>query len=449
MIHYLKIKNFGPIKDEMEINFEVADSTGLDDYIVEMPDKIQLIKLIYIYGANASGKTTILNAFEFLRHLLIHPKNEKDDVLDFEPFLFCDRPYSKHSFIELAFYVSDIRYIYNLEFSKTSIVSEKLVFYQTKKPTELFSRSTDLKKRFSKIDFGSRIKVPAREKDLLESNTLHNNTVLGAYAKTNVDIPELEALNKWFISFFFGLITSNHMLNEFTSRLIERDPQANVWINTLLNKADSQLMEVKVGSSVEGFKKLLQEISNNTRVKEGTTYKLSTQELRNRFVSFLPKASLEKPMIHEINFIHKITDTKTYTLPYESESSGTKKYFGLAGPLYDVVHYPRLLCIDELETSLHPDLMKYYLQVFLLNSQKSQMLITTHSTALLDNEDFIRRDALWFCEKQETGSINLYSAADFDSNTLRRDSNIQKAYKTGRLGAKPNLGSPYIENNNK
>jgi AAA15 family ATPase/GTPase len=403
MIHYLKIKNFGPIKDEMEINFEVADSNGLDHYVVEMPDKIQLIKLIYIYGANASGKTTILNVFEFLRDLLIHPKNEKEDVLDFEPFLFCDRPYSRHSFIELAFYVSDIRYIYNLEFTKTSIISEKLVFYQTKKPTELFSRSTDLKKRFSRIDFGSKIKVPAREKDLLESNTLHNNTVLGAYAKTNVDIPELEALNKWFISFFFGLITSNHRLNEFTSMLIERDPQANVWINTLLNKADSQLMEVKVG----------------------------------------------KPLFHEINFIHKISDTKTYTLPYESESSGTKKYFGLAGPLYDVIHYPRLLCIDELETSLHPDLMKYYLQVFLLNAQKSQMLITTHSTALLENEDFIRRDALWFCEKQETGAINLYSAADFDSNTLRRDTSIQKAYKTGRLGAKPNLGSPYIENNNK
>lgn len=434
MIHYLKIKNFGPIKEEMEINFEVADTNGIDDYVVEMPDKRKLLKLIYIYGANASGKTTILRAFEFLRSLLLHPNIEKDYTFDYEPFLFRDSPYHLRSSLEFAFYANDIRYVYFLEFTKRSIVSEKLVFYQTQKSTEIYSRSTDLKKRLSSIQFGSKIKVPVRERDLLESNTLHNNTVLGAYVKTNVDIPELEVLNKFFTAFFVGMITSNSMADLFTASLIEAVPGANIWINKLLSKADSQLAEVKVSDMKLGYQ-------TNA---EGKPYKVSNlwDHVRGDVVH---EQRFEQPVSYEISFVHKVSDTKSFTLSFENESSGTKKYFGLAGPLYHLVHYSRFLSIDELENSLHPDLMKYYLQVFLVNAKKSQLLITTHTTSLMDNEDFIRRDALWFCEKQASGGINLYSAADFDTSTLRKDSNIQKAYKAGKLGGKPNLGSPYLE----
>jgi len=71
------------------------------------------------------------------------------------------------------------------------------------------------------------------------------------------------------------------------------------------------------------------------------------------------------------------------------------------------------------------------------------MLITTHNTALMEDQDFIRRDALWFSEKGTDGSVRMYSAADFDSSTLRKDASLINAYKSGRLGAKPNLGSPY------
>lgn len=88
--------------------------------------------------------------------------------------------------------------------------------------------------------------------------------------------------------------------------------------------------------------------------------------------------------------------------------------------------------------------MKHFLQTFLLNATRSQLLITTHNIALLEEQDFIRRDALWFSEKGPDGGIQLYSAADFDSTKLRRDASLINAYRSGRLGAKPNLGSPYV-----
>lgn len=446
MIHYLKIKNFGPVNNEVEINFEVAEQID-DAYEVAMSDGRRLLKLAYIYGANASGKTTILKAFEFLRKLLLKPITDKAIELDFEPFLFRDKPYDQASHFELSFYSENTRYVYELSFTKQAILKEKIVFYQTAKPTELFSRSTDTDKRLAKIQFGSKVKVPVREKDLLESNTLHNNTVIGAYAKTNVDIPELEKLNRWFNVFLLGMITSTHNLTDVTVSLIDRNPLINKWINTFLNKADYQISAVDVSDSDNLINVPIDDIFQNefdSRFLSQGSYSKQTTVKPKPAITTSNKFYGGGAEQRKIDFVHTVSGDKNYLLSILSESSGTKRYFGLGGPLYELIHASRLLCIDELETSLHPDLMKYFLQVFLLNAKSSQLLVTTHNVSLMENQDFIRKDALWFSEKNENGSISLYSAADFDSATLRKDASVINAYKAGKLGAKPNLGSPYL-----
>jgi AAA15 family ATPase/GTPase len=443
MIHYLKIRNFGPVREEIELDLEVADHVKNDPYEVEMADGRRLLKLAYIYGANASGKSTILKAFEFLRKILLRPVTNKAIEFDFEPFLLSEDPYSNNSGFEFSFYFDSIRYVYEITFNKQAILNEKIVFYQTAKPTELFTRSTDIEKRLAKIEFGSRIKVPVREKDLLESNILHNNTVIGAYFKTNVDIPELEKLSKWFNTFLFGMISSANNLTETTARLLAGNEDIKKWMNIFLNKADNQITEVTVSEDFinvplddafpSDFSDRLMQPSGIEPAPE------LTMSLNNS-----PGIYYGGPMHRRIDFIHEVENGKNYVLSILDESSGTRRYFGLGGPLYMLIHNSCLLCIDELETSLHPDLMKYFLQVFLLNSQHSQLLITTHNFSLMDNSDFIRRDALWFTEKNETGAVELYAAADFDSSTLRKDASLINAYRSGKLGAKPNLGSPYL-----
>lgn len=138
MIHYLKIRNFGPVKEEAEINFEVAENMDEDAYEIVMPDGRRLLKLAYIYGANASGKTTILKAIEFLRRLLLEPTDNKGGELQFDPFLFRESPFDVPSYIEFSFYMDGLRYLYAVNFSKQSILSEKLTSYQTSRPAELF-----------------------------------------------------------------------------------------------------------------------------------------------------------------------------------------------------------------------------------------------------------------------------------------------------------------------
>lgn len=445
MIQYIKIKNFGPIQDEVEMNFEVAEETDADAYEIKMPDGRRLLKLAYIYGANASGKTTVLKAFEFLRKLLLKPVSDKAGELDFDPFLFREVPYNSSSRLELAFYVDETRYVYEIDFNKHSILDEKIVFYQTAKPTELLSRTTDAEKRLAKVQFGSKIKAPAREKDLLESNTLHNNTVIGAYARTNVDIPELEKLNRWFTGFLLGMVSSVNDLTEVTAEMIDRNPSINKWINVFLNKADNQVSSVNVPDSTNQIVLPYEnpDFDFRTRilpVSGSDSQQTKTKGPGDRVVKYSAGGSVQR----RIDFIHKVNDSENYSLSIIKESSGTKRYFGLGGPLYALIHGSHLLCIDELETSLHPDLMKHFLQTFLLNATHSQMLITTHNTALMEDQDFIRRDALWFSEKGNDGSVRLYSAADFDTSTLRKDASLINAYRSGRLGAKPNLGSPYF-----
>ncbi|MCA6439295.1 MAG: ATP-binding protein [Chitinophagaceae bacterium] len=441
MIHYLQIDNFGPLREMAEINFEAVDIKEREDYVAVMPDGKKLLKLAYIYGANASGKTTVLKAFEFLRKLLLEPMDTKGSLLNFEPFLFCDNPYEQPSRFELSFYMDKLRYVYEVIFTRESILEEIMNVYRSAKPTELFTRSTDQEKRISKIKFSSSLSVAANKKELLESHVLQNNTLLGAFTKTNIDIPELEALNRWFTKYLLGMINSSNNLTEFTAELVHQDRFAQSWLDEFMNKADRQISKVQV-----------EDETNLVPVQQEDAFpldlKLRFSEIKRSLFKVIPSSKENKFYgwlgERKIDFVHSFEGDRNYMLPIHAESSGTKRFFGLGGLIFKLAHGSHLLCIDELETSLHADLMIYFLQVFLLNSDNSQLLITTHNLSLLDNTDFLRRDALWFSEKQKDGSSVLYSAQEFDSTTLRKDASLIKAYRAGKLGAKPNIGSPFI-----
>ncbi|MDV6217851.1 ATP-binding protein [Flavitalea sp. BT771] len=427
MIQYIKIKNFEAIKEEIELNFEAIDTDGSPVYEVEMPDKRKLLKLAYIYGPNASGKSTILKAIQFLRELWLSPRYKRDDELEFDPFLFQAQPENDSTDIDLAFYVDGVRYIYQLKCTKRSILSEKMIFYQTNQPSELFSRTTDLEKQVSYVQFGSKVRAAAKDMNALETATLHNNTVFGAFQKTNVDIPAIAKLSRWLKDFFRLIINQDYDMSDYTAYQISRDPAFRKWMNMFLNKADKNIREVTV--------KLKNQDRPDTDLRSVKSW--FPEDMQLRLLYDIMDNS-------EIHFHHVVGDNKVYTLAIEKESQGSQRYFGLGGVLYSLLTSSGFVSIDELDTSLHADLMKHFLQLFLLNSHQSQLLFTTHNLFLLEEQDFIRKDALWFTEKGEDGGVNLYSAADFDSDTLRKGASLINAYKAGRLGAKPNLGSPYL-----
>ncbi len=121
------------------------------------------------------------------------------------------------------------------------------------------------------------------------------------------------------------------------------------------------------------------------------------------------------------------------------------RYYGFAGILSLLLKDSIAFPIDELEASLHPDLFIHFILSFLVNSKESQIIATTHNREILNNKDIFRNDVIWFTNKTETCSTELYSLSDFDSSIIRDTSNIYNAYKIGKLGGVPHLGDYYID----
>src|SRR5690606_10513508 len=183
MIVNFSVQNFGSIKDKQTLSFEADKSDHLEDYYVVNTGKLRLLKLALIYGANASGKTTILKALTFLQRIVLDPLEKKTDYLDFDPFLFDVNTPTQNTILSIEFIQKRIRYSYEIEFNRQSIIIEVLYFYKPKK-ANVFQRTTNIDKQFSTISFGSKIKKDKTLEKALASNTLWNNSVLGGYLKT-------------------------------------------------------------------------------------------------------------------------------------------------------------------------------------------------------------------------------------------------------------------------
>lgn len=427
MIIDFAIQNFGSIKERQVLSFEASKSTHLEDYYVINESGYRLLKLGLIYGANASGKTTILKALHFLRVLVLKPEDKKTDVLDYNPFLFDLLTPNQNSLLEINFLRSNIRFNYKIEFNRSAVVNEELNFHNPNK-ANLFKRTTDIERQVAKVNLGSKLKVGKAAKEVLEANTLWNNTVLGGFLKTNLEAEYLKDVTDWFKIHLAPMINSNFKMHSSVVTRIEKHPNEKKSIINLLKKADLNIADIFVKERPMVVLDKVKDILKAMSIPE---------EVVNNF---------ENEMQKKLEFEHKVGSQK-YTLPFESESEGTQRYLTLAGILSVFMHNAAMLSIDELESSLHPDLYTHFLLTFLVNSKQSQILATTHNREILNNKDMFRDDVIWFTQKNEHSATELYSLADFDSKVIRDTSNVYNAYKIGKLGGVPNLGDYYIDMN--
>ena len=428
MILNFTVQNFGPIKERQVLSFEADKSTHLEDAYVTQIDGQRILKMALIYGANASGKTTVLQALDFLRDTVINPKDKKTDKLMFSPFLFDENSPNENTLLSIEFYQNKTKYLYEVELSQRAIVSEELYFYSPNK-ANVFKRTTNLESQFTEITFGSKITKDKTFEKTLASNTLWNNTVLGGYLKTNIEFKELQEVVDWFTNYLRPMVYTNTNLESFVTKNIDEGKITKEAVISILKKADFNISDIVI-------KKREESIPNS---------------LRNLFVHgieasniTLEEAKKGKISVVNLEFEHEVDNNK-YALPLESESHGTRRYYGFAGLLAHLLSQPSVVPIDELESSLHPDLYVHFFLSFLLNANQSQIIATTHNREIFDNKDIFRNDAIWFTDKDEHSATELYSLADFDSSVVRNTTNILNAYKSGKLSGTPNLGDTYID----
>lgn len=434
MIIYFSAENFRSIKDKITLSFEPENSDNLADYyIIEPLPGLKLLKLGLIYGPNASGKTTILRSLEFLRQLVMNPLLQKHDKLDFSPFLFDDQtPKGKSSF-ELSIVHNNTRYAYQVDFTRDAILYEKLDFYSPNKAL-VYERTTDTAKQLSAIKFGGKVKLKKTAEYTLEANTLWNTTVLSGFLKTNIDFKELKDVTDWFNGVLNQVIEPNTDLKSYITGQLASQEINKKNVLQFLKKADFNISDISLEKKTVPIR---EEVRNLMKafIKHQNWPSLNLEEVD----------TIENTELYFQHYIKNGDKVLKYNLSYDDESEGTQRYFQLSGLLDLMLSRRNIFFIDELESSMHPDLLKHFLLIFLVNVKSSQLIATTHYRELLMERDILRDDAIWFTERKDNGGMDLYSLSDFDSTVVRDTTSVFNAYKSGKLGAVPELGDYYLD----
>lgn len=429
MIIDYSVRNYCSIDDEVTLSFvPTSGFTKLSDlYFVEPKEGLKLLKFGIILGANASGKTTMLRSLEILRMLVCDPFASKNRPLSFYvPYWF---KLDKDTPTELSvrFVASNQQYHYEISFNSRCVVRERLRV-MGKNWRTIYSRETIEESQTVKIKIGFKYLNYREDFKQLEKNTLWNNTVLGGSLRVSFDIPDIQHAVEWFHEYLFPIIEPDTILMGFVSRLIEEGKINKNRLLSYLRGAD--LMIDDFIFKKEPWENLDEKIK--MRLMESNP-EMSLEEIKEKF-----------PIRH-VEFVHS-NGSSHVNVDYVDESLGTQRFYQLCGILDMLLNQKCIFFIDEIDSSIHPDLLEYFLKTFLVNAKESQLLITTHHREWLMQDGFVRPDSVWFTEKHSDGSTHLYSLADFsDINSFNRSFTYYDAYRRGVLGAMPSYRYYYLD----
>ena len=402
---------------------------------------VNLLTSAAIYGANASGKSNLIAAMSFMRHFVIHSANVKEEGdaegIEVEPFRLSTETDTEPSFFEVVFIAKEQRYRYGFEVTAERVEAEWLYVAPKARESKLFEREGD------KITLGEKFKSEGRD---LAERTRPIALFLSVCAQFKGKIAE-EVLD-WFRSLGIttGLMDRDNSMRRFTERMF-RDKDSAKAIETLLTQLDLGIEAIQVEKMIIPTPNLqplpddapeeLRRLHNEARKLEVALE--SVHEALGEIADF---SSGEREVMRTVH--RKVGDGDQSNMEElfdldEHESEGTKKLFSLSGPLVDTLKRGDVLIIDELDARLHPLLTKEIVSLFndpVRNSKHAQLVFATQDTNLLDNH-VLRRDQIWFVEKDRQGASYLYSLAEFK---VRNDSTYEKDYILGRYGAIPFLG---------
>ncbi len=424
MVLELKIQNFLSFKNDVTFSFEATKDHTLEDYyVVTQPDGTRIMKMAMVYGANASGKSNLIKAFDLINDFVENIPEERDEDTAYIPFMF-DSSRDEPGTFEMVFYVNGIKHRYELTMDENTVYHEKMVFYPGTQPATLFSRHYDGQKKISVIEFGAKIKISSQGEEAIQLKTLKNTSVFAAYKQVNISIPEMERVIDWFGKSFMSSINPYHSLTRFSDREIQKNPKIKEHALKFLKEADLNITDVTFEDMVRKIDDDFLKMLDTVPIPEEQKAKIK-----------------EEKTIHyeQTVFQHKIVKEgkeEYHTLPEQRQSQGTMRYYGLSAPFFHAIGNNAFLPIDEIGSALHPLLIIHFLKEFLRKSEKAQLLFTTHNISLLNEKDILRKDAIWFTEKEEDGATALYSMADFN---FRKELSFYNAYKLGKFGAIPEV----------
>ena len=374
MIHSLSIKNFLSFKDEVTISFEATKDLHLEaEHVYKVADGVRLLKFLILYGYNASGKSNLIEAFQFLRDFWFATTDDKDEEINIEPFLLDKTSREKPSEFKLVFYHEKTKYAYYLSVYENLVLQEKLDFYPGVQPAVIFDRTYN--NGVSVIRFGNKIKVSPVANDEITIKCLPNISVFASYNQVNVNIEELNQAVNWMKINMMPKIEPNTKLQDYTNNLVASSGKVKNHVLEYLQKADFNIASI-VTKTID------------KTISDEFLSMIKTSDIPIKELERLEKEKTIK--ILQTDFSHIVVDNgevNEFPLPIRKQSEGTKRVFGLSGAIYKALDQNAFLAIDEIESKLHPRLIEYVIEQFLRQSEQSQLLVATHYDNLFDEDD--------------------------------------------------------------
>ena len=422
MIRDFWVKNYLSIRDKQELSFLAKGPSS--ELVTEVVEGAFLYKLGILYGSNASGKSNMLIAMNEVFRLLVMPKSDATvGIGGCIPFVLTkDEPTEMH----VSFYANGTRYDYDVKFNGKHILSEALYYYPNKSKSLFYERSFVGENVQADIKFGASLKLQVKTQESIRENTLNNHSVLSVCRKAALkeDIAPFNALYNWIMDNYHEIDGDGDKGIVEILKDAYSNPKKRKFYNTMLQKADLNIMEYRP-------------IAEDRFVPNEFRERIQKENIPEEM-----KEALLRPTSDSISFVNHSAEGD-FDIPIRWQSKGTQKYIRILEALFDMMTGSHVYYLDELGEDLHYDLLYYYLNVFIFNSEKSQLIITSQETTLL-SQDLINenRGVVWFVEKNNETASSEYSRGD--SFGLHKNLSLYNSYRIGRMGAKPELGSIFI-----
>jgi AAA15 family ATPase/GTPase len=423
MLIQFRVANFKSFKDEAILSM-AASSLDKDlhpESIVSTSGRspLHVLKSAVLYGANASGKSKLVDALHFFRQFVIDSAKESQsgEMIRVDPFRLNTETMEAGSEFEILLEDEGTMFRYGFEATTSRIISEWLYRRKSLKEVELFYRDED------EIEIHPDFKGA---KLLAENKFMRSNSLfLSVAAQFNTDIGRqvLQLIQK--VRVISGLREDGY--HGYTIGKIQQESYKRK-VLSLIQSADLGIQDIKP-----------------------VTVKLDElpAEGSNKMREIIAKHQIDEKadLLTDVSTAHDVRDALgevrgrvDFSLEKE-ESSGTKKFVALMGPVLDSLAKGYVLVIDEMDSKLHPNLSEKIVELFhskATNLNNAQLIFNTHNTNMLTS-DLFRRDQIWFVEKNREGASSLFSLAEFKADQVRKGEAFEPNYLRGKYGAVPYL----------
>jgi AAA15 family ATPase/GTPase len=414
MLLDFRVKNFRSLRDEQTLSLVAAKDRSLQE-LNTMPSGIKaaptLLRSVAIYGPNAGGKSNLIKALQYMRAVVAESASvmQPGQTFNVQPFRLDALSVAQPTEFDISFVLDGVRHQYGFELTAQRVTREYLLVYKAFKPQQWFERHYDAASGRDVYDFGVGLKGP---KSVWEGATRPNALFLSMAVQLNSE--QLQPVFAWFLNqlAIFNEITP---LGQHFSVDMLRKPEGKRAICDFLTSADISISDIEV-----------------------VTRKVSGQAVHFDMAAGKTEVRNEEQEVNELLF-HHVTEQGKAVFSLGDESMGTRNLLFLTGPVLDILNKGMVLVVDELDSSLHPLLVRRLVELFqnpVVNQKGAQLIFTTHDTSLLD-PDLFRRDQIWFVEKDRDQASKLYPLSDFSP---RKNEALERGYLMGRYGALPFLG---------